>query len=551
MRSLKRAPNRRSGSVRILAPFVKGHKGKLGSACVLLTCYSILAVLPSLVTQLIIDDGFAASNTKAVVLFAGLLVLITATQSALSVGATKLLSNIGQGMAADLREDLVSRALSRPPEWLSDKDDGYIASRINEANNVSSLFSQTSFTFLSSMLQAAAAVALIASVDARILAFAALPIPIYATYAVCSIRNYRTAMAEAFEAGAQLAGRTTEAVAGREEARASAVSSYGAKRVGRASRLFRDKSVRQTVLAAMTGEGMKVLTTASAALVYVACGLLMGDAGLSLGQVVASVQYASYLYSPFLVAVSVAVSLQPAFAALGRISEAFPSDAPARGACATLQAAPKKIEIQGLDFTWPGQDRALFGGLSATLARPSLVLVKGGNGSGKTTLAKILLGSITGWSGAILVDGVPLGSIEPDSWRAHCSAVSQHPFLLNASIRENVTFGFEGAGEKDYERALRLAGLVEVIERLPEGDRTVVGPSASKLSGGERQKVAIARAILRGASILVFDEPASGLDVPSKSRLLELLVGLAQDRLVIVIDHEKLFDDVASVVIRL
>lgn len=544
-------PSKGRGSLRVLAPFVTEVKGRLVGACVLLLGYSALTVLPALITQLIIDDGFGAGDLGAIALLALLLVAVTAAQSALSIGVTKLLSNIGQGVVSDFREDLVSRALLMPSDWLSDKDDGYIASRINEVNNVSSLFSQTSFTFLSSIVQALVAVSLIATVDLRILALAALPIPLYALYAVRSTRRYRTAMAEAFEAGAMLAGRTTEAVAGREETRANAPSSFGARHIGRASESYREKSVRQSVLASMTGEGMKVLTTASAALIYVVCGLLMGDSSLSLGQIVASVQYASYLYSPFLVAVSVSISVQPALAALGRIAEAFPPSPAAQGKHVEIEGVPQRIEVRDLSFRWDDGDRPLFGGLSATLVRPSLVLIKGRNGSGKTTLAEILLGSVRGWSGSIRVDGVPLESISPESWRKCCTTVSQHPFLLNASIRENVTFGMEGVSESEYETVVRLAGLDEVVDRLPEGDRTEVGPSASKLSGGERQKVAIARALLRGASILLFDEPASGLDAHAKERLVQLLVNLARDRMMVVIDHEGLFDGVASSVISL
>lgn len=146
---------------------------------------------------------------------------------------------------------------------------------------------------------------------------------------------------------------------------------------------------------------------------------------------------------------------------------------------------------------------------------------------------------------------MPLDSISLDSWRACCAAVSQHPFLLSASVKENVTFGFEGLGEKDYQAAVRLAGLDEVIARLPQGDQTEIGPSGSRLSGGERQKIAIARALVRGASILVFDEPASGFDAQAKARLVALLATLTKDKLVIVIDHERLFDKVSSSVINL
>ena len=546
MHFLRHLVSNRGSSLRLLTPYVRGNKGKLTGAGALLLCYSALTVLPSLVMQLLIDDGFGTGRLNIIILLAVSLVVIAGAQSLLSVSAAKLLARVGQGIVSDFRSALVSRALSMPTDWLSNKDDGYIASRINEANNVSSLFSQTSFTFLSSILQAMVAVSLMASTDVRILLFAMLPIPVYAAYAVHSVRKYRVAMAEAFEAGARLAGRTTEAVASREEAKINASSAYGTKRVDRANRLFRDKSIRQAVLASVTGESMKVLTTASAALVYIVCGVLMGDSRLSLGQIVASVQYASYLYSPFLVAVSVSISLQPALAALDRIAGVFPADSPAYGAPIMMRTEPTEIEIRDLSFRWGGGDRILFGGLNANLVRPSLVLIKGANGSGKTTLAKILLGSIQNWSGSILVDGIPLKSIATDSWKGYCSAVSQHPFLLNASIRENVSFGIEKMDEEAYERALHLSGLDEIISRLPEGELTEVGPAASRLSGGERQKVAIARAVLRGASILIFDEPASGLDELSRTRLIGLLRTLSRDRLVIVIDHENLFNDIAT-----
>lgn len=179
------------------------------------------------------------------------------------------------------------------------------------------------------------------------------------------------------------------------------------------------------------------------------------------------------------------------------------------------------------------------------------MVVRGLNGSGESTLLRILLGELSGWEGEVLIDGVSLGSISPESWRSHCAAVRQRPFLLNASLRENVLLGTEDSSEKAYCAALSASGLSDVEERLPEGDASPVGPAGSLLSGGERQRVAIARALLRGADVLLLDEPATGLDPAAKASLRDLLARLARERLVVVVDHEALFDDVANQVIDL
>lgn len=179
MHFLRHLVSNRGNSLRLLTPYVRGNKGKLTGAGALLLCYSALTVLPSLVMQLLIDDGFGTGRLNIIILLAVSLVVIAGAQSLLSVSAAKLLARVGQGIVSDFRGALVPRALSMPTDWLSNKDDGYIASRINEANNVSSLFSQTSFTFLSSILQAMVAMSLMASTDVRILFFAMLPIPVY------------------------------------------------------------------------------------------------------------------------------------------------------------------------------------------------------------------------------------------------------------------------------------------------------------------------------------------------------------------------------------
>lgn len=534
-------------ALRLIAPAVRSRAASLAGAAVLLVAYSAVAVSPALITQQLIDRGLAAGDVPLVAALACALVAAAAAGSALSVLAARVLAAAGEGVAADLRADLVRRALDAPAGWMAGRDDGYVAARVTEASGVSALFSKTSFTFASSVLQAAGSAAAVAAMSPAVLALALLPVPAYAWCAARSLGAYRVSVAAALEASAGLTGRVAEAVSGREEVGSSPDAARSvAARVGDAGERVRSSSVRRSVLAALTGEGMSLLSTASASLVYVACAALARS--LSVGRVVSAVQLAARVYSPFLVAVSAAITAQPALAALGRIAVAFPESPRSDGA--ELTAAPRAIELRNLAFRYEG-GRPLLGGLTATLSRPSLVVVRGPNGSGKSTLLRILLGELSGWEGEILIDGVSLGSISSESWRSHCAAVRQQPFLLNASLRENVLLGTEDAGEEAYRAALSASGLCDVAARLPEGDATPVGPAGSLLSGGERQRVAIARALLRGADVLLLDEPATGLDPAAKASLRGLLVRLTRKRLVIVVDHEGIFDGVADRVINL
>lgn len=536
-----------SAALRLMAPFVRARAGALVGAVALLVACSAVAVSPALITQRLVDQGLAAGDVRLVVALALLLVLASGTQSALSVLSVCLLSKVGEGVAADLRADLVRRALEAPPGWMGDRDEGYVAARVAEASGVSALFSKTSFTLASSVLQAGISAAAVASMSPLVFALALVPTPLYAWAAVRSVRRYRASVAAAMEASAGLTGKVAEAVSGREEALASGATERAATRVDRASERVRDRSVRQSVLAALTGEGMSLLSTASASSVYVLCAALAG--ALSVGQVIAAVQLVARVYSPFFVAVSAALTVQPALAALSRVADAFP-ERPRRGGT-RLAEAPREIEVRGLSFCYGTEGRPLLGGLTATLTRPSLVVVRGPNGSGKSTLLRILLGTVDGWEGEIAVDGVPLQMISPDSWRARCASVQQRPFMANASLRENVLLGVEGVGEAAYRRALAASGLDEVVARLPRGDASLVGPGGSLLSGGERQRVAVARALVRGADELLLDEPSTGLDPAAKVSLRDLLARLARERLVVVVDHEGLFGAVADRVIEL
>lgn len=156
--------------------------------------------------------------------------------------------------------------------------------------------------------------------------------------------------------------------------------------------------------------------------------------------------------------------------------------------------------------------------------------IKGSNGSGKTTLAKILLKLIDGYSGEILINGIELRQISEQFYRNQCAAVSQRTFLFNDTIYNNIVYGISDVTPAHYEQAIRLSGLDKVLRLLPDKERTIIGENGATLSGGEKQKISIARALLKNANVIILDEPSNNLD---KKSLYEIKCVLEK------ISHEK------------
>ena len=175
--------------------------------------------------------------------------------------------------------------------------------------------------------------------------------------------------------------------------------------------------------------------------------------------------------------------------------------------------------------------------ISCSFKKNSLTAIVGPSGGGKSTMLKLIARFWDIDKGNIKIGGVPLTEIYPDNWLEKISMVLQDVYLFNETIRENIIFGNEKASEEDMIRAAKLAGCHEFIEKLQEGYETVVGEGGSTLSGGEKQRISIARAILKNAPILLLDEPTSSLDAKNEVLVQKAISNLVKDKTVVMIAH--------------
>jgi len=197
-----------------------------------------------------------------------------------------------------------------------------------------------------------------------------------------------------------------------------------------------------------------------------------------------------------------------------------------------------EIVFKDVYFSYDGA-KPVFEGLNFRIAAGEKVLITGPNGSGKSTLMKLILGLYHPQQGQIMIDEYNIKELSLPSLRERISVVSQNVFLFNDTIWNNILYSRPEATEAEVRQAAELSGATEFIEKLDGGYDTMVGEIGKKLSGGEKQKIAIARAILREADVLIFDEATVHLDRESEERIRRLINDYFRDKTSLIISHKK------------
>ncbi|MHB1406940.1 MAG: thiol reductant ABC exporter subunit CydD [Desulfitobacteriaceae bacterium] len=210
-----------------------------------------------------------------------------------------------------------------------------------------------------------------------------------------------------------------------------------------------------------------------------------------------------------------------------------------------FKADEVEVEFREVTFAYAGEtcesqsgaSPLALAGVSFCLGSGEKIALMGPSGAGKTSVVNLLLKFAEPLAGGILVNGRLLRDLSRDEWYRHVAVVSQFPSLFSASVRDNIAWGRRESSEEEIREAARLAGAEEFIARLPLGYETRVGEGGLRLSGGQAQRIALARAFLKNAPLLILDEPTAGLDVVAEERIEQVLAELCRGRTVLVIAH--------------
>ncbi|HLI70458.1 MAG TPA: thiol reductant ABC exporter subunit CydD [Ktedonobacteraceae bacterium] len=311
-------------------------------------------------------------------------------------------------------------------------------------------------------------------------------------------------------------------------------------RVAHISEEYREKTMQVLRRAFLSGAGLEFLVMMAIGLIAIILGIRLLRHSISLQVALFVLLLAPEFYRPLReLGASRHAAMEGKASAL-RIGEILEAPLPLPHTTLSTTAGPTgslEIVLHNVSYTYPGSERPALSGINLTLPACSCTALVGRSGAGKSTLTRLLLRFIECDQGTITANGIPINELPVELWREYVALVPQRPYLFYETVRENIRLARPSANEKEILQAAEQAGALEFIRQLPQGFETLVGEQGMRLSAGQVQRIAIARAFLKDAPLLILDEPSSSLDPESEYALRHALERLMQDRTVLVIAH--------------
>ncbi len=315
-------------------------------------------------------------------------------------------------------------------------------------------------------------------------------------------------------------------------------SRYQIETIQRFTDQFRQATMRVLRVAFLSALTLEMLATLSVAIVAVEIGVRLVNAGIAFEQALFLLIIAPEFYLPLRALGAKFHNATEGKAAAERLYDVLDTPLPVEPLESPLPVpSTMHIRFEAISFAYDDGARPVLKQLSFTIQPGQLIALVGTSGSGKTTIANLLLRFIQPSAGQITIGGSDLAHIPVEAWREQIGWVSQSPYLFNTTVAENIAFGSPDALEADIIAAAQAAGAHEFITRLPDGYQTLCGEGGLRLSGGQVQRIALARALLRDAPLLILDEPTSQLDPDSEADIMQSLKRLAAGRTVLLITH--------------
>ncbi len=531
----------RKANARRIVRLFRPYKARLGSVSALIVFSAAIGVVSPFLLREVLDVAIPEENMRLLTVLVAGMVAIPIITGVLGVWQTLLSNQVGQSVMHDLRTQVYRHLQRLSLAFFTRTRTGEVQSRIaNDIGGIENVVTSTATSVLSNVTTVLATVVAMLLLDWRLAAFALalLPLFVWLTKRVGEQRKKVTAERQASLADVSSIVQESLSVSGILLGKTMGRADDLALRFERESGRLADLEVRSRMTGRWMMAAIQTTFAVMPALVYWFAGwtISRGSDTITIGTLVAFTTLQTRLFFPIGSLLGVQIEVQSSLALFDRIFEYLDEEVDIVDGTRTIDSPRGDVALDGVwfrydDAAWTLQD------VSFTVPAGTSTALVGETGSGKTTCAYLVARLYDATEGTVSIDGVDIRELTFESLAAAVGVVSQETYLFHATVRENLRFARPEASDEEIEEAAAAAQIHELISSLPEGYDTMVGERGYRFSGGEKQRIAIARTVLRNPPILVLDEATSSLDTQTERAVQEALERLSAGRTTIAIAH--------------
>ena len=532
----------RSVSLRRIGRLFFPHRRAIASVTAIIVASSVLGMASPFLLRAVIDTALPNRDLPLLAMLAGGMVAVAALTAALGVVQTWASTRVGQQVMHRLRTDVFTHLQRQSIAFFTKTRTGEVQSRItNDVGGLQSVVTSTATSIAANLTTTVAtAVAMVAlSWRLSLISLVVLPPSIWLTRRVARMRREITSAQQRELADLNVTIEEGLSVNGAQLSRTLGTGPGLVDRFTASSARLIDLELRSQLAGRWRMASTGVIFAAIPAVIYLGAGL--PGTTLTIGTLIAFTTLQGGLFRPLTSLLSVGVSLVSSLALFARIFEYLDLpvdiDDPEHPVPVDPARVRGDVRFEGVTFAYPGSDRNAVTDIDLVAPAGTTLALVGETGSGKSTLAALGARLYDPDAGRITIDGIDLRDMRLADLARVVGVVSQETYLLHTTVRENLRYAKPHAPDAEIEDAARAARIHDLIADLPDGYDTVVGSRGHRFSGGEKQRLAIARTLLRDPRVLILDEATSALDTETERAVQDAFDALAAGRTTITIAH--------------
>lgn len=531
-------------SLRRIAELFRPHLRTVIFVMLLIVASSLIGLAQPFIIRELIDVAIPEQNVKLLLALAGGLVLIALVNAVLGVVQTWRATLMGQKVMHRLRTGLFTHLQKQSLGFFTNARSGEVQSRLtNDVGQMQSVITNSATSIASNLTTVVAtACAMVAiSWQLSLISLVVLPPAIILAKQTAKLRRKITGARQREMSTLTSIIEERLSISGVRLAKVMGTGTLDAEQFTDSSSKLIDLEMRSALAGRWRMAAMSIIFAGVPAILYIVAGLPVTGDGMSIGTLVAFTGLQAGIFRPVMGLMSISIQWVSALALFSRVFEFLDADqalpVPNQPRRLAHDAVRGDVEFKNVDFRYPGARANTLRGINLKLEPGTMTAVVGATGSGKSTLGSLVPRLLDPSSGTVSLDGVELRQVQPQDIADVVSVVAQESYLLHASVRENLLWAAPNADEQQLWNALEAAQIAELIRSRPEGIDTQVGQRGHRFSGGEQQRLAIARTMLRQPKVLVLDEATSALDTVTEALVQQALDELALGRTTLLIAH--------------